>query len=413
MMICLRNACFAAALIAVGACHVYDASLIEEGSAGLPERPSPQTSSADDASEATFALYNFSLDQTGTRWRRLGLDLDGFDTASVEGDAECLAANGSPQLDGDNGIDNSFGQHVLPALVNLISCMEDDIALNQGRGLGTLLLTVRSWNGDRDDAQIEVSVMSAVDGTSRDDLTGVRWGGIDGASLQDSQGQNTDAPAPAWDGEDFFFVDPTSLTDGDLSRPRIRVEDAYISKGRIVMPIEAGTPLMFLTGPGNLALAVDGFLLADLSEDGQTLGKGLLAGRTSADDFVASLNPLGICEESLQQSLVSLVRDNLDLRSDKAVSDGDDETSCSATGLSFTFQGMRARVAQAVAPVALPIPNPCLEAPSSGLEPAFVRCCVSVELADPELLPAECTSESLAAYRDSPTPIPVPPLDAF
>lgn len=377
----------------------------------MPERPAAETSSDADATEATFALYNFSLDQTGTRWRRLGLDLDGFDTASIEGEAECLAANGSPQLDGDKGIDNSFGQHVLPALVNLISCMEDNIALNQGRGLGTLLVQVRGWNGARDDSQIQVSIVSAVDGTSLSDVDAPRWGGTDGASLLQPQGQPVDAPAPAWDGEDFFFVDPASLNEGDLAEPRIRVDDAYVAKGRIVMPIAAGTPLTFLTGPGSLSLAIDGFLLADLSEDGQTLEKGLLAGRTAADDFIASLSPLGICEESFQESLVSLVRDNLDLRADKAV--GETTDPCSATGVSFTFEGMRARIAGSVAPVALPIPDPCLSAPTSGLQPAFDRCCVSVELADSDLLPAECTDEDLAVYESSPTPIPVPATDAF
>ncbi|MEM9727648.1 MAG: hypothetical protein AAF997_03625 [Myxococcota bacterium] len=409
-MTLLRNACLLAATAGVAACQVYDPTLIEEGSAGVPERPLAETSSADDANEATFALYNFSLDQTGTRWQRLGLDLDGFDTSSIESDAECLAANGRPQLDGDRGIDNSFGQHVLPALVNLVSCMEDDIALNQGRGLGTILVQLSNWNGSRDDAEVEVSIVTAVDGTSRDDVGDLLWGGADGALLVEPSSDVVEAPDPAWDGEDVFFVDPVSL-DADLAAPRVRVQDAYVAKGRIVMPLTAGSPLTFLTGAGSLVLAVDGFLLADLSQDGQTLEKGLFAGRTAVDDFIDSLSPLGICEESFQESIVSLVRDNLDLRVDK---DGGSATdSCSATGVSYTFQGMRARIADAVAPVALPIPNPCDAPPTSGLQPAFGRCCVSTELSDDTLLPVECTAADLAPYKNSPTPIPVPASEDF
>lgn len=398
------------AALCLPGCKAYDAGLIDEGSADVPSRPPESTTSERDDVEATFALLNVSFDQSGDSWRRFGLDLDGVNTASIHDPAECVAANGRPQLDGDNGIDNSFGQHVLPTVVDLISCMEDDIALKQGLGLGTLLIRLREWNGSPNDARVDVSVFSSVDGTSLDDISGLEWGGADGAALME-QGTSSEAPAPDWDGEDCFFIDPGSLVANDLDRPTIWSPDAYVSKGRIVLPVDTSGSFVFPTGPGSFPISINGYLVADVSEDGQTLTKGLLAGRFSAGELVATLGPLGICDESFRESIVALLTDNLDLRVDKDL--GSPDEACTATGVSFAFQGVRARVASAVAPVTLPIPDPCAGGVTTGVQPAFGRCCQSVAVSTPELLPQDCYPVDLLPYENLPNPIPVPTMDLF
>ena len=148
-----------ALLLTASACSVYDSKLMDDGLATVPDRPPPSTSAKSDDTEAVFAFRNVSLDQSGDRWRRFGLDLDGMNTTSVGDAAECVAANGNPALDGNQGIDNAFGQYVLPTVVGLISCLEDNIALNQGRGRGTVLLRLREWNGTPNDAKVDVSAV--------------------------------------------------------------------------------------------------------------------------------------------------------------------------------------------------------------------------------------------------------------
>ena len=49
----------------------------------------------------------------------------------------------------------------------------------------------------------------------------IEWGGSDGAMLM-LPGSTEEAPEPAWDGEDYFFVDPSSLVAGNLDRPEVR-----------------------------------------------------------------------------------------------------------------------------------------------------------------------------------------------
>jgi len=404
------NLLLMASLLVIPACSVYDASLMQEGLATVPDRPPPSTSSADDEVEAVFAFRNVCLDQSGERWRRFGLDLDGMNTTSIDAAAECVAANGNPPLDGDKGIDNAFGQYVLPTIVSLITCLEDNIALNQGRGRGTVLLRLRNWNGTPNDAKVDVSVLSAVDGTSLDDVSGVQWGGPNGSSLM-LPGTTEEAPDPAWDGEDYYFVDPSSLVAGDIERAEVWKSDAYIRDGRVVLPVDSGATFVFLTGPGSFSISMNGFLIADISEDGQTLEKGLLAGRFPAGELVATLGPLGICDEAFRGSVVGLLTNNLDLRVDPGVGSPDDQ--CTATGVAFSFQGIRARIADSIAPVELPIPDPCANGGPAGAQPAFDRCCRSVELFSPQSLPAECTAQDLQSFADLPNPIPVPLEDGF
>lgn len=400
-----------ALLLSSPACSVYDADLVETGLASIPDRPPPSTSSSSDDVEAIFAFRNISLDQSGERWRRFGLDLDGMNTTSISDAAECVAPNGNPPLDGDKGIDNAFGQYVLPTVVSLIPCLEDNIALNQGRGRGTVLLRLRQWNGMPNDSKVDVSVVSAVDGTSLDDVSGLVWGGADGSTLMLSDPPQ-EAPDPGWDGDDYFFVDPSSLVAGNLERPEVWKADAYISEGRIVLPLDTAATFVFLTGPGSFSITLNGFLIADISEDGQILEKGMIAGRFPAGELVATLKPLGICNDAFRESVVGLLTDNMDLRVDPDL--GSPEDDCSASGVAFTFQGIRARIANQVAPVALPIPDPCANVgPRAGPQPAFDRCCRSVEINSPDSLPSQCTAEDLAPYANLPNPIPVPLEDGF
>lgn len=397
--------------VLAASCSVYDPSAIERGLAGVPDRPPAETSSKGDGEEAIFAFRNISLDHSGDRWRRFGLDLDGMQTESADEVSECVTANGSSVVDGERGIDNAFGQHVLPTVVGLISCLEDNIALNQGLGFGTVLLRLREWNGTPNDAKVDVSVVSAVDGTSIDDVSALTWGGPVGATLMLPAGAG-EAPPPAWDGEDVYFVDPASLVAGDIDISLVWKTDAYISNGRVVLPLDTATTFVFLTGPGSFSLSLDGFLIADISEDGETLTKGFIAGRYSAGELVATLEPLGICDDSFRDSITSLLTDNLDVRIDPTLGSSDDP--CTASSVAFTFHGVRARIADEIAPVALPIPDPCATGgPASGPEPAFDRCCRSVELQSPSSLPDDCSEQQLDLYRTLPNPIPVPLEEGF
>ena len=186
--------------------------------------------------------------------------------------------------------------HVLPTVVGLISCLEDNIALNQGRGRGTVLLRLREWNGtaERREGGCVACFLRSTEPPST--MFQASDGVAPMASALMLPGATEEAPEPAWDGEDYFFVDPSSLVAGDLDRADVWKTDAYIRDGRVVLPLDTAATFVFLTGPGSFSISLNGFLIADISEDRQTLVKGMIAGRFPAGELVATLRPLGICE---------------------------------------------------------------------------------------------------------------------
>ena len=82
---------------------------------------------------------------------------------------------GQAVVDGESGIDNSMGATLLPTTGSALPCLEDNLALTQGRGVGTILLWVQGWNGLSDDASVTAMLTTAVDGTNEDpSLVGFR-----------------------------------------------------------------------------------------------------------------------------------------------------------------------------------------------------------------------------------------------
>ena len=89
-----------------------------------PSRPKPSGGEPPQASHnyAVRALYLGDMDRTGAAnegaWKTIGYDLDGRITRADSNDV-CTPVPGSSrqvQVDGDRGIDNSFGANVLPLL---------------------------------------------------------------------------------------------------------------------------------------------------------------------------------------------------------------------------------------------------------------------------------------------------------
>ena len=170
-------------LFLVLGCSVYDPSLIEPSDGtGVPPRPSASTSSPDDGESFAFALKDIFLRQSAEMAASIGVDLDATTTTGPD-DATCVprAVDGEvvsqDVVDGDMGIDNAIGVVLLPTTASALPCLEDNLAMTQGRGIGTILLWVRDWNGLSDDASVTAVLTTAVDGTSEHRGEGSCFGG--------------------------------------------------------------------------------------------------------------------------------------------------------------------------------------------------------------------------------------------
>jgi hypothetical protein len=111
-------------LLLVLGCSVYDPSLIEDGPAGVPDRPPARTSSSNDDESIVFALEDIYIRQSAEMAARTGLDLDATLTASRD-EATCeprAMDGGQAVVDGRRGIDNSLGAHLLPTVGSALPC---------------------------------------------------------------------------------------------------------------------------------------------------------------------------------------------------------------------------------------------------------------------------------------------------
>lgn len=380
-----RGAGLCALLLAFG-CSVYDASLIQDGSAGVPNRPAASTSSPDDHESVVFALKDVFIRQSAEMAAQIGIDLDGTVTTGRD-DATCEprmvdgTVVGQAVVDGESGIDNSLGATLLPTTGSALPCLEDNLALTQGRGVGTIILWVQGWNGMSDDASVTAMLATAVDGTNEEpSLVGFPDNNAVDLVYLDA-GQDAEVPDPGWDNEDWWFLDPDEFdTDGtgqaSLELPKVQQLDGYVTFGRLVVPLVAGTAFKLIAGDGTVpsdgAMSVvvnGGFIMGDVTEDHARLDRGLFAGRFSIEKLGEATPRIGMCDIS-----ASVIESLFGQFADIQQFPGSDRigAECDAFSLGVTFNGVAGQVA-GLAPSPRPELTPCASA--DAVEPD--RCCPS------------------------------------
>lgn len=402
---------------------------------GLPPRPDSGTSSRDDAVEATFGLRDVFLHAGGEQAGRIGLNVDELDTTEAA-ITECTTPSGVPvPLDTTDGIDNSVGSPSVMGLVNLaLPCLEDDIALAQGTGLGTILLRVRKWNGEANDASVEVAIAQAVAGTVANpaDLT------PEYVYLPGHPMAGEPAPPPAWAGDDSWFVDKDDFIGDDLDNPKNVQTNAYIADGRLVVPLIPTAPIELFMGAvsheiqvdpepappvlsvGNQGLRLqlgDGYLFGDINEAGTEIVRGAIAGRISISDLLEATPKVGICDSLNQVGQQASFETNADLM--RIAGTGGPTATCDALSLGIAFTGISGTIAN-FGPGTLEVTFTCPDVPNDAL-PKPNRCCPGA--ADTSYYQNFCGSAETRAetdrdpqvYQDfmsaSSTVIPVPVAD--
>jgi hypothetical protein len=408
-------------------CSVYDASLIQNGDGtGIPNRPPSSTSSPDDSDSIVFALNEIFLKQTAEMAAHIGIDLDatvttGPDNATCEPRVEDGQVVAQAVVDGEKGIDNSIGTALLPTVESSLPCLEDNLALTQGRGVGTILLWVQGWNGLPDDASVTAILTNAVDGTNEDpSLVGFDDDPVNLVYLSGSR--KVEAPDPGWDNQDSWFLDPADFeTDQSgtpsLDLPKAPHTDAYVSSGRLVVPLLPGTGFKLIGGDGSIpsdgameVIVNGGFMLGDISDDHNRLERGLFVGRFSLEKLGETTPKIGMC--ALNATVIgSLIGQFADIQS----SPDQDGTGaeCDAFSTGVTCNGVAGQVA-GLAPVSRPVLAPC----ATGEPVETDRCCPSEWLSGKTRLDTCDTPEKVikAARFDalpSTVVVPVPEPDLF
>ena len=327
----------------------YASSQSTPGDAGILP-PDPNGPPPDGTGPVVLAISNLYYGDTNRdgssaadAWKQYGLNIDAKVTGRTSTDicTPALGASRCAMLDGENGIDNSFGENLLPIIVTTFgssASQQGNAALLAG-GPTTLV---------------------------RFDGLGA---GSDYSPLAGLVYHAAPASTPKWDGTDVRDVDMASVVSGSLSSPVLAL-GGYMNGRTWVGAPPGGTMLvdLHLTAGGHLGppLPLSHVQIAMLVDpnNGSASG-GVLSGILAPDDAVAWAHDMAgwasLCSASAFDSIAQQILQTSDI-----MMDGTNEPGQACNGISFGM-GFDATAVKLGQVVTLPtVVDPCSDGGTEG-----------------------------------------------
>ena len=302
-----------------------------------PPRP-PASTEGDDTSARVWALKDVVLDQSGDIWRTIGWNLDEVETESIMDFHPCTPPDAPvPPLDGIAGTDNAFGKSILSQIIMFNSAFEANAREEMEEG-EAILVSLRGWNGEDDDPQVEVTMIQAL-----------------GVNRADGE------PLPQWDGDDRWIQADTSFVGGNPDVPQIFNDNAYVADRMIVFQLPDRRPITLPWVDSNRfdLFLIDAMLTGTISEDGQRLEQVWLTGRYPTVELNMAWEIAGLCEGTASRAIIDmLLASELDIRDPVGSGTGPSVT-CNAISLALELTGYLADL-DAIASPPDPQPVDCL-----------------------------------------------------
>jgi hypothetical protein len=230
-----------------------------------------------------------------TAWRSYGYDLDGKVTAKDSTDVCTSRAGASAEMrvDGDGGIDNSFGANVLPMLAPFgLSSRRESQRLADGAY--TYLLAIVGLAADP--AQTNLAVPGS-------------W--LQGATFP---GTPTFTLAESWP------VTAGSLVDGSLAGgAKVTFRDAYVVGGTWVSSGSSDVVLHVDTGGADLSLAIHHAVVTFQHPSPTRAARGVIAGVLDPEALVEAIRQISgrsapsLCTGSAWDSIAAQIRQAADI----------------------------------------------------------------------------------------------------
>ncbi|MEM9072702.1 MAG: hypothetical protein AAGE52_29610 [Myxococcota bacterium] len=269
-----------------------------------------------------FALRDIVLDQED-RWDEIGWDIDGECTEDIDTRVCRRDAADAFTADGPAGLDNSFGENVLPRIVAVHADLEDVVRERMEAG-ETMIIGLREWNGTDTDPVLH--------------FTMVRTAGL-----------TDDREEPLWDGTDRYFRDEDGFIDGG-GPVALKISDraAYINDGVLVGTIPDRQPIVlpWLDGAMIGLPLLSGRVTARIAPDLQTLEDVWIQGRISIFDVRRMWDEAGFCAgEDIRRTVDAAVDDSLDGLINEGV--GGDPF-CDTISIAIQLRAQRAEISDPV-----------------------------------------------------------------
>lgn len=292
-----------------------------------------------------FAIHRLRFDwptmANPNRWAQHGWDLDSTCTTQSRAIATCRNPGGVVN-DGDNGRDNAFASRLGPFLQTLQGVGLSEAIINEGidRGVATLGLELRGYNGTGDDSEIEAELFPLVSGHA---------------------GNNLSAP-PRWDGSDVWLIDKTLTIAPDAS-----VSRGYIAGSRLVLRLRSQTPISFTSSFGQSRLLISGGIASGNVHCGaRQLGPLELGGFIEVRQLANELPFMGVCDPLQTFAVTTAFQQSADLNvvGDAPVNNVNVECNAISFGVTIEPAPINRVIVNDLAPSVRP--NPC--SPDAGVD---------------------------------------------
>ncbi len=296
---------------------------------------------------AISKLYLGDTDKQGNpdpnAWKSLGYDIDGI-VSTPHGTNHCKPVDGANptnvKTDGNNGIDNSFGENLLPLITSL--AQDVSASVNQSISDGSFTVMVKMDNVDSQ--------------ANQDGITAALYGGAKMGS------------APVWDGTDKWPVVPELLNGGNINDPKVQFAKSFVADNTWVSGSQGDLALNLAVQGYNLTLNIGKAVITmKLAGDRKSASGGIIAGVINTEDLVSQLKKVAgsfdpsLCDGPTFESIAQQIRVASDIMSNGT--NGDPSKTCDAISIGIGFDAQQVQLGD-VAPVSPPGADPCN--PSGG-----------------------------------------------
>jgi len=315
---------------------------------GTKKPPAKEGSATSETGSKFYALKTIQLGDTdragatsGTAWKKYGYDVDGLVSTDKSTD-HCKLKSGAPnkvKLDGDEGIDNSFGANILPIITTAAPDAAKSINDSLNKGTFTVIIEAKGFNAEAEQTN-----------------TGLSGQLFAGAEL---------ATPPKWDGTDEWSVLPALLADGSsvAGGSKVKFGDAYVNKGLFVSGTDATVTLSLAVGGAALDLTIQKATISfKKPASGVLATEGTISGVLGTDQLIAELKKVAgrvstsLCEGSTFDNIANQIRQASDIGKDGKNTTGAD---CDGISIGIGFTAAEVKPVTKVAAAGAPSPDPC------------------------------------------------------
>jgi len=299
-----------------------------------------------------------SQDTDGTAWEKFGYNLDNLVTTRASTDVCTLAmgAGKDYQADGQNGIDNSFGENILPVIHSTAGDVETTLNTTISKGHFTLMNYVKGF----------------------DDSTAQTATGLSGVLLSGSDYTHLDAGAPSWNtmmnwpvAPELLTCDPNCSTTTDpVASAKVHFNSAYVTNGTFVNGSPSDVELTLDISGQILSITAHAAILTFQQQAPGKVTNGTIAGVLDPMELVTAVHGVAghlttsLCSAASFQSIQNVIMQSADIVFQNGKITNSANVACNAISIGIGFDAVEIAPPSSVAPPSPPAPDPCADAGS-------------------------------------------------